>query len=1401
MNKKQAQLIKQYDRLSPTMQKIVQVSAALGAPISKTNLVVCASVCGAKDERGRQPNYTSLRDEMNAAINSGVFCHPQSKTGPIEIAPSIADFVFRGALESGLADALFKELEQNPWTYRLSSYQKSEATVIREMRVMFYKGDFKQWDLYKERCGLTPVMLSPFCAVTYSKRLSVEFKHRFLTDTIDFGNQLASDMDPALLDLIRGFDEIPEPYPEELKQSLIDFFTLRGDLASLKTLGRRLEGQGDFRSEIPGCIAFLTGDFENAKIHFEAAVKEFRKRSKRRTAQVQNIGGIFYGILLLKDNTAASQKTLKQLISAIDKWPNRFWKIAIAFNEALYQQTNPATKSYQTSYREENCPPIGYCFTALIWNWYFADHDFPFGEKSFADTISRYQATGFDWLVAEMQGLLAKMPKLSGATKTAKTLKDTSAKGHQKLETVSLVDLVQPPEPWEASLTMLENLCAGDDLKSLDKSSTAAVAERMIWEVEYEDLGSAILLTPFAQKLGKKGWSKGRKVGLSRLQEQWQTDAFSFLTEQDQQICRCLKQSVESNYYGYGETVYQWDTFRLMQAMVGHPLIFHPQQRDQPIEVRESSPVLSIVKKRNHFTFTVTPAMADKPWLVTEEGTHRISLTCFDNSQKMVARVIENMPPIPADQKDRIAQLSQSVVSVLAIESDIKGDVAAKTETTESDSSLVVQLTTYGDGLRAELFARPLGPQGPLCRPGFGAATIMASIDGRSVSTTRQLKTEKQNLKNLLSQCKSLDARTVENDQTQWLFHDSESALELVVELHQLAIGEQITVHWPRGKTIDVAGSANSGNFQVTVKRERDWFAVSGDLKIDDELTLDMMKLVEMVNSSPSRFLELDDGRFLALTQELRQRIADFSAFSKPTKNKFRVAPVRAVYVDQLLENTKLKSDKHWKSHLTHIAAAANIDTRPPSTLQAQLRDYQAEGFAWLKRLSHWTTGACLADDMGLGKTVQALSLLLDRATQGPALVIAPASVGFNWENETLKFAPSLTPKLFRNFDRTTFFEDLKPGDLAIASYGLLQSNADDFAKVQWATVMLDEAQAIKNMDTKRSQAAMQLQADFKVILTGTPLENHLGELWNLIRFLEPDLLGSHESFRKRFAIPIERDQCRQSRNRLRKLLQPFLLRRTKSEVLSELPSRTESVLEVEMSDAEVALYEAVRRKAIQNIESASIDASKHGQQHLQVLAELTRLRLACCHPSLVGGTDIAGSKLKLFRHTVNEIVEGNHKVLVFSQFVKHLSILRQELDQMGVSYQYLDGSTPAKKRQKIVESFQAGDGDVFLISLKAGGTGLNLTAADYVLHMDPWWNPAVEDQATDRAHRIGQTRPVNVYRLVTKGTIEEKIVELHNQKRDLADSLLSGTDISAKLSTEDLINLLKETSQPLTTA
>jgi len=373
--------------------------------------------------------------------------------------------------------------------------------------------------------------------------------------------------------------------------------------------------------------------------------------------------------------------------------------------------------------------------------------------------------------------------------------------------------------------------------------------------------------------------------------------------------------------------------------------------------------------------------------------------------------------------------------------------------------------------------------------------------------------------------------------------------------------------------------------------------------------------------------------------------------------------------------------------------------------------------------------------------------------------------------------------------ERAALIESLGAGDVLLASYGLLHQEEETLTARSWNIVVFDEAQNLKNSATKRAKASRAIEAEFRVALSGTPIENYLEELWSLFNTINPGLLGSREGFQKRFAAPIERDRKLSAREALRALIRPFILRRTKSAVLRELPPRTEVNVEIELSSEERAFYEAMRRQAIATL--AALDGPS-GQRKIHILAEITRLRRACCHPALVDPSSrLESAKLAAFLDLIEELIRNRHKVLVFSQFVGHLEKVRAALDARGVRYQYLDGSVPASQRAERVQAFQGGAGDLFLISLKAGGAGLNLTAADYVIHLDPWWNPAVEDQASDRAHRIGQTRPVTIYRLLVRNSIEEKILDLHARKRDLAADLLDGAEMAARLGEDELIALI----------
>ena len=371
--------------------------------------------------------------------------------------------------------------------------------------------------------------------------------------------------------------------------------------------------------------------------------------------------------------------------------------------------------------------------------------------------------------------------------------------------------------------------------------------------------------------------------------------------------------------------------------------------------------------------------------------------------------------------------------------------------------------------------------------------------------------------------------------------------------------------------------------------------------------------------------------------------------------------------------------------------------------------------------------------------------------------------------------------------DRQQLVEHAKAGDVIILTYGILLSIQDLITSKEWNVACLDEAHIIKNRGAKTSAAAMKIKAKNRIMLTGTPVQNHLGELWNLFQFVNPGLLGSYEHFSRKFIIPIEGYKDKEKQELLDTLVHPFMLRRTKQSVLKELPEKTEIYQDVELTKDELAIYESIR------IRAEKLLNDNRGDVNMNVLAEITRLRQAACSAELIEPKWVGeSSKITTLTELLQGVIEGGNRALVFSQFVSFFNVVKRELDKRHVDYFYIDGSVPVKKRTEMVAAFQNGEKSVFLISLKAGGLGLNLTGANYVFHLDPWWNPAIEQQATDRAYRIGQNQAVTVYHLVSKHTIEEKIIRLHETKRELAENILEGTDISYKLTGEELLEMLR---------
>jgi SNF2 family DNA or RNA helicase len=469
-----------------------------------------------------------------------------------------------------------------------------------------------------------------------------------------------------------------------------------------------------------------------------------------------------------------------------------------------------------------------------------------------------------------------------------------------------------------------------------------------------------------------------------------------------------------------------------------------------------------------------------------------------------------------------------------------------------------------------------------------------------------------------------------------------------------------------------------------------------------------------------------------------------------------------------------------------------------PSGFEGTLRPYQLDGLSWLQFLREHELGGILADDMGLGKTVQLLAHLHVEKSRGrmdrPSLVVAPTSVVTNWRREASRFAPALRVLALRGTGRKRRLDELAEHDVVLTTYPLLHRDEAHLRAQEFHLLVLDEAQLVKNAKSKSAGIVRELRARHRICLTGTPMENHLGELWSLFDFLMPGLLGDAKRFRKAFRNPIEKEGCAVSRARLAARVRPFLLRRTKAEVEAELPPKTETVQAVELQAGQRDLYESLRLAMHDRVRKA-IERRGLARSTIVILDALLKLRQVCCDPRLLSlpqARRVAESaKLDALREMLAELVEDGRRILLFSQFTSMLALIEAELARAGTPFVRLTGDT--RDRDTPVRRFQAGEVPLFLISLKAGGTGLNLTAADTVIHYDPWWNPAVEEQATDRAHRIGQDKPVFVYKLIVSGSVEEKIVALQARKRALAQGIYAtGKGSTAPLTTEDLEELFR---------
>ena len=1264
--------------------------------------------------------------------------------------------------------------DSGPSTY----WDQSDAVMLFRIHVVM--GDFDALDELTYGEPTTPGswwFLADPPAVDLLERLPPRYREDALAGCLEYAIEAAAAPDTAIAACLELSGELSRHAADIAFLHVLKgrFEDAAGVFAALPPAQRDSRAAATGLAATQALVALLRGEDSNAGTHLDATIKAEKRGSRKRIVFPDSRAFALTLLSLVRTRTPESMHKLEELLNAAERRNvKRHSELNLVANALAAQREEIV---YHTG-RMFPCLDLLYDGLALAWRSKAA-----LQESERRDALAEYRdqarAGGYDWVTAECDALL----RLAGVTGTV--AESPSEDVHARLGTTTLTTLATPAAEWERTLRALEQY-AYDTVGNARGKASPTAERRLVWELQDYDEG--VKLVPREQRRNKNGkWTKGRKVALKRLARE--AHSMLFLRDEDRAAVAAIK--VTRGWYGDEQHILGEEG---LYALAEHPHVFNPQ--GETVDIVRRAPELRLDEDAEWVTATVEPHDLhpdDNQEYAHHLNGRRCEVIHFTPARR---RLLEIVPPegikLPLDARPRLLEAVSALASEIRVHGGIDEDAPGTTQI-EADPEPWVRLEPLDDGLRVALAVEPVPDSGLCFEPGAGGISVFTVREGENIRARRDLEAERGALSGLLERCPTLATRPTERQPL--LLPTPADCLEFLDQLQEA----EARCKWPRGEPLRIVAHASAQSLSLSVKSAAEWLQASGELRVDAQRLLDLQRLFALLEERPgSRFLELAPGEFLALTDTFRRQLDDFASLSGKRGGDATLHPLGALALDDLLEEADVSADEAWREQRARLDAAQTFEPELPSTLQTELRPYQHEGFRWLSRLSRWGAGACLADDMGLGKTVQTLALLVERAPGGPALVAAPTSVVANWTDEARRFAPTLRVRLLVGTasSRARLLEEPVPFDLFLTTYGVLQNDIDALAEIPWHSAVLDEAQAIKNPNAKRARAARRLSADFRLVTTGTPIQNNLMDLHSLFAFANPGLLGATDRFRQQFGLPIERDGDEDARDRLRRVIAPFVLRRLKSEVIKDLPERTEIPLHVEMSAEEAALYETIRQRAVADLDTSTAE-NTDGQRRIRILAHLTRLRLACCNPRLVldaaGDSAPPSSKLATFAATLDELLANRHKVLVFSQFVTHLKLVEEYVRSAGIAYQYLDGATPAKNRAERIAAFQAGDGDAFLISLKAGGVGLNLTAADYVIHMDPWWNPAVEDQASDRAHRIGQTRPVTIYRLIAKGTIEEQIVDLHHRKRDLADRLLEGADASARLDPDALLALLRQ--------
>jgi len=1335
---------------------LLSVLALTGQDLDRTEWAQYAARCRIRVDPRRAMGASTLRPEIAPCLASGLLVETKHSAtrATYRVEPEIALALLKEADSRYRLEELVGGVRQELRTARQPGFgaERRRAEWVAELRVALSRADEASTRRLTQE-GLT-LPLGP--NETPGSWLALQLGHRpghallALVHADALPDYVAYEMERALEQLLPLGEGVlraaGESKSSELRLEAARCHCLRGEYEEALAL----EGLPKGAAALVELSASLwRGDFAAARAAGDVALKATRRRKHR---QLLGMEGVFLewarvaGTVSGGADWEALERDARNAAAAKAQSPDAYLCL-LELHRTASRGELPSLPLWEFEGRDW----LSLMSFAFCRHWLGLQDRRSELRNALRPWLARAQAGGYAPLVTELSALLQ---ELDGETPDAQA---------------RLFTAYEAKAPWEVALESLEALTREEPKAPPAEDKKPAQRELVFRVVEVEGQAPTV-----EARLRTRAGQKGKPASPARLLEGEGID----LTESDR-LALALLARVHQSSRSRGRADAAEVNRSPLLALVDHPRVVN--EDGSSLAVKQKDAELRSRPDGEDVVLEIYPQ--ELAWgAFAHEWQSPREIWVYERSAELT-RVARALPGgslrVPGQETGRLSSLVQGLGSRVTL--GAQSDSLEVAEVVSADPAIAVELDWDGTRLSLGLVVFPLGIGAGSVRPGEGSGSFVGPVDGQLKRCDRDFDAERKALDALEVACPTLSHLPRAGNGRR---ADSvESSLDCLSELH--GARPAVRLLWPKEHRLEPPKLAGLETLRARVGQANGWLEVSPTLEIDEGHVL---TLRDLLGRRRGNYVELGEERFLRLTDDLARRLDAIDSLGAAEGDGVRAGTASLARVEELFADAEgVDYSEDVMGRLERLHAAAGSTPTLPRNFDATLRDYQLEGFHFLARLADAGMGACLADDMGLGKTVQTLALLLRRAKLGPTLIVAPTTVVRNWASEATRFAPTLRCLEFAEGDRAQTLSELGPRDILLTSYGLLVSEAERLAEVNFATVVFDEAHALKNARTRRAQAAHGLSAGLRVALTGTPIENHLGELWSVMEATLPGLLGTQSHFDKRFAQPIEAGD-RERASQLRSMLRPFILRRTKAQVLDELPDRTEITLRVQPTPAERAFYEALRRNAV---EAFSAKGAKN-QKRMRVFAEIMRLRRAAVDPRLVDPElGPPGAKLDALVERLVALKEEGHRALVFSQFLGSLDMARQRLEEEGIEHLMLDGSTSTNERARRIEAFQDGEADVFLMSLQAGGVGVNLTGADYVIHLDPWWNPAVEEQATGRAHRIGQRRPVTVYRFVTEGSIEERILAMHKQKRDLADDVLSGLDQSRRLDLDELRSLL----------